>query len=308
MSVERNNVGQAPAAVTPVPTASLAENNGDKTSLVSLIYGEPGTVSARERPTELLFILGPCVIESESFLRHTARRIADIAGEAGVRYVLKASYDKANRTSGRSFRGMPARDGCQLLADVGREHGVAVTTDVHSPAEAVLAAEWIDVLQIPAFLCRQTDLIEAAAGTGRVVNVKKGQFLSPWDIKPIADKLRGAGATRFFFTERGVSFGYQNLVADMRALYWMRQAGYLAVFDATHSVQRPGAGGDRTTGDGELAPVLARAAVAAGCDGVFMEVHEEPTQALSDGPNQIPLRQLGGLLAKLSRIHEASCR
>ena len=287
---------------------NFAENGNGQRSLVSLIYGETGLVPAREQSAELLFILGPCVIESESFLRHTARRIADIAGEAGVRYVLKASYDKANRTSGRSFRGMPAREGCQLLAEVSREHGVAVTTDVHSPAEAALAAEWIDVLQIPAFLCRQTDLIEAAAGTGRVVNVKKGQFLSPWDIQPIADKLRAAGGTRFFFTERGVSFGYQNLVADMRSLYWMRQAGCRVVFDATHSVQRPGAGGDRTTGDGELAPVLARAAVAAGCDGVFMEVHEEPARALSDGPNQIPLRQLGGLLAKLSRIHEASCR
>ncbi len=255
----------------------------------------------------MLFLLGPCVIESEKFLRDTARRIAEIAGEANVRYILKASYDKANRTSGRSYRGLPARAGCQLLAQVGREHGVAVTTDVHSPAEAELAAEWIDVLQIPAFLCRQTDLIEAAARTGRVVNVKKGQFLSPWDIQPIADKLRSAGATKFFFTERGVTFGYQNLVADMRSLYWMRQAGFLVSFDATHSVQRPGAGGDRTTGDGELAPILARAPVAAGCDGVFMEVHEEPEKALSDGPNQIPLRQLGPLLVKLSRIHEAAC-
>ena len=296
----------APAALSP-PTGWDGVEALAGPSLVSLIYGEPEPVAAKETPIPLLFILGPCVIESEGFLRHTAHRIADIAGKAGVRYVLKASYDKANRTSGRSYRGLPVREGCQLLAEVGREHGVAVTTDVHSPAEAELAAEYIDVLQIPAFLCRQTDLIEAAAGTGRVVNVKKGQFLSPWDIRPIADKLRGAGATRFFFTERGASFGYQNLVADMRSLYWMRQAGYRAVFDATHSVQRPGAGGDRTTGDGELAPVLARAAVAAGCDGVFMEVHEEPEKALSDGPNQIPLRQLGGLLARLSRIHEASC-
>ena len=281
--------------------------DGPRQSLGSLVYGQRWPEPARGKPPALLFLLGPCVIESEKFLRHTARRIADITAEAGVGYVLKASYDKANRTSGRSFRGMPLREGCQLLADVGRELGVAVTTDVHSPAEAVLAAESIDVLQIPAFLCRQTDLIEAAAGTGRVVNVKKGQFLSPWDIKPIAEKLRAAGSQKFFFTERGASFGYQNLVADMRSLYWMREAGFVVAFDATHSVQRPGAGGDRTTGDGELAPVLARAAVAAGCDGVFMEVHEEPEKALSDGPNQIPLRQLGSLLAKLSRIHEASC-
>jgi 2-dehydro-3-deoxyphosphooctonate aldolase (KDO 8-P synthase) len=262
---------------------------------------------ARPGPqSELLFILGPCVIESEKFLRHTARRIAEICGEAGARFVLKASYDKANRTSAKSFRGLPAREGCQLLAAVGAEWNVAVTTDVHSPAEAEMAAEFIDVLQIPAFLCRQTDLIHAAGQTGRVVNVKKGQFLAPWDVRPIAEKLRGAGCERFFFTERGVSFGYQNLVADMRSLYWMRQAGFLVCFDATHSVQRPGAGGDHTSGDGELAPVLARAAVAAGCDAVFLEVHEDPAQALSDGANQIPLGQLGALLATLRRIDEAT--
>ena len=246
------------------------------------------------------------MIESEPFLRDTAREIARICAETNVGWVLKASYDKANRTSGRSFRGIPAREGCALLASVGKEHGVPVTTDVHSPAEAEIAAEFIDVLQIPAFLCRQTDLIEAAARTGRVVNVKKGQFLAPWDVKNIAEKLQAAGSERFFFTERGVSFGYNNLVADMRSLYWMRQLGYLTVFDATHSVQRPGGAGDRTGGDGELAPVLARAAVATGCDGVFMEVHEDPAKALSDGPNQIPLRQLAPLLSTLGRIHEAA--
>ena len=254
----------------------------------------------------MLFILGPCVIESEAFLWSTGRRIREICHEAGAEFVFKASYDKANRTSGKSFRGLPVREGCQLLAAVGRELDVAVTTDVHSPQEAEIAAEFIDVLQIPAFLCRQTDLIQAAAATGRVVNVKKGQFLSPWDVRPIADKLRAAGSERFFFTERGVTFGYQNLVADMRSLYWMREAGYPVVFDATHSVQRPGGGGDHTSGDGGLAPVLARAAVAAGCDGVFMEVHENPAEALSDGPNQIPLRQLGAIIATLQRIHEAA--
>jgi 2-dehydro-3-deoxyphosphooctonate aldolase (KDO 8-P synthase) len=293
----------------PVSTAQLPVlNNGPVQSLSSLVYGASATSRQGTTRSELLFLLGPCVIESEGFLRRTAQRIAEIAAEAGVRFVLKASYDKANRTSGRSFRGMPAREGCALLAAVGKEVGVAVTTDIHSPAEAEVAAEYIDVLQIPAFLCRQTDLIEAAARTGRVVNVKKGQFLSPWEIRPIAEKLQAAGATKFFFTERGASFGYQNLVADMRSLYWIRQGGYLVVFDATHSVQRPGAGGDRTTGDGELAPVLARAAVAAGCDGVFLEVHEDPARALSDGPNQIPLRQLGELLVKLKNIHEAASR
>ena len=273
-------------------------------SVASLVYGtrpDPGGTPP------LAFILGPCVIESEKFLWDAARQVKAVCDERGATWILKASYDKANRTSGRSFRGMPPREGCQLLAAVGRELGVAVTTDVHSPAEAELAAEWVDVLQIPAFLCRQTDLIEAAAATGRVVNVKKGQFLSPWDVRPIAEKLRAAGSDKFFFTERGVTFGYQNLVADMRSLYWMRQAGFLACFDATHSVQRPGAGGDHTSGDGELAPVLARAAVAAGCDAVFMEVHEDPARALSDGPNQIPLRQLPGLLATLQKIHEAAC-
>lgn len=285
----------------PVPPAAGSRN------LVSLVYeDEPASAFGSTKPTPLLFVLGPCVIESEKFLRDTARRIKEIAEEAGARWVLKASYDKANRTSGRSYRGLPAKEGCQLLAAVGRELGVAVTTDVHSPAEAELAAEHIDVLQIPAFLCRQTDLVETAARTGRVVNVKKGQFLSPWDVRPIAEKIRAVGGNRFFFTERGVTFGYQNLVADMRALYWMREAGFLVMFDATHSVQRPGGGGDRTTGDGILAPVLARAAVAAGCDGVFMEVHEEPEKALSDGPNQIPLRQLPQVLATLQKIHEAA--
>ncbi len=279
---------QSPAAVAPLaigPRATLGGSGGP------------------------LFLLGPCVIEGEEFLWRHGRAIAAACAEAGAQFVFKASYDKANRTSGASYRGMEARAGCELLAAVGRELGVPVTTDVHSPAEAELAAEWIDILQIPAFLCRQTDLIQAAAATGRVVNVKKGQFLAPWDVKPIAEKLRGSAGgegARFFFTERGTTFGYNNLVADMRSLAWMREAGFLTVFDATHSVQRPGGGGDRTTGDGELAPVLARAAVAAGCDGVFLEVHENPAAAFSDGPNQVPLDRLGGLLATLLRIHEAA--
>ena len=179
-------------------------------------------------------------------------------------FIFKASYDKANRTSVRSFRGIGAREGCELLAEIGREIGMPVTTDVHSPNEAEIAAEFIDVLQIPAFLCRQTDLIRAAAETGRVVNVKKGQFLAPWDVRNIAEKLAAFGAKKFFFTERGTTFGYNNLVADMRSLSWMREAGYHVIFDATHSVQRPGGAGDATSGDAALAPVLARAALAAG--------------------------------------------
>ncbi len=250
-----------------------------------------------------LFILGPCVIESEDFLWKMGRALQALCAEQGAQFVFKASYDKANRTSVKSFRGLGVREGCALLGAVGKELGVPVTTDVHSPEEARIAAEWIDILQIPAFLCRQTDLIHAAAETGRVVNVKKGQFLAPWDVRNIAEKLLAFGNDRFFFTERGVSFGYNNLVADMRSLYWMRELGYRVVFDATHSVQRPGGGGDTTSGDGVLAPVLARAAVAAGCDGVFIETHEDPTRALSDGPNQIPLAQLPRVLQQLSALH-----
>jgi 2-dehydro-3-deoxyphosphooctonate aldolase (KDO 8-P synthase) len=243
-------------------------------------------------------------MESEEFVWQMARELKQICGRVGVPFVFKASYDKANRTSVKSFRGPGADAGCRLLAEVRRELGMPVTTDVHSEREAEVAGEWVDVLQIPAFLCRQTDLIEAAAKTGRVVNVKKGQFLAPQDVRNIAHKLQAFGCDRFFFTERGVSFGYNNLVADMRSLFWIREMGYRVVFDATHSVQRPGGGGDRTSGDGVLAPVLARAAAAAGCDGIFIETHPEPARAMSDGPNQIPLSDLEALLVKLRKIHQ----
>jgi 2-dehydro-3-deoxyphosphooctonate aldolase (KDO 8-P synthase) len=251
------------------------------------------------------FILGPCVMESEKFVRKMARRIAEICAAEELPFIFKASYDKANRTSVRSFRGIGVQEGSQLLAAIGRELNVPVTTDVHSPEEATIAGESIDVLQIPAFLCRQTDLLRAAAETGRVVNVKKGQFLAPLDVRNIAEKLVAFGSNRFFFTERGTTFGYNNLVADMRSLYWIREAGYRVVFDATHSVQRPGGAGDTTSGDAVLAPVLARAALAAGCDGIFMEVHENPARALSDGPNQIPLKHLPKHLRMLKAIHAA---
>ena len=187
-----------------------------------------------------MFILGPCVIESEDFVWRMAAQLQEMCAKLGAQFIFKASYDKANRTSVKSFRGMDVRGGCELLGKVGGKLGVPVTTDIHSPEEARIAAEFVDVLQIPAFLCRQTDLIQAAAETGRVVNVKKGQFLAPWDVKNIAVKLEAFGTDRFFFTERGVSFGYNNLVADMRSLFWIREAGYRVVFDATHSVQRPG--------------------------------------------------------------------
>ena len=252
-----------------------------------------------------VFILGPCVIESEKFVWRMATKIAEICAAENVEFIFKASYDKANRTSVHSFRGVGVREGCDILSEIGRELKIPVTTDVHSPAEAEIAGEKIDMLQIPAFLCRQTDLLRAAAETGRAVNVKKGQFLAPWDVRNIAEKLIAFGNSQFCFTERGTTFGYNNLVADMRSLYWMRETGYRVVFDATHSVQRPGGAGDSTSGDGVLAPALARAAVAVGCDGIFMEVHENPSRALSDGPNQIPVNDLPKHLRMLKAIRAA---
>jgi len=253
--------------------------------------------------TEPVFMLGPCVIESEAFIWDVAEKLGAMAKQHGWRWIFKASYDKANRSAISSYRGLGCEAGCKLLAQIGAKLGVPVTTDIHTAEEAKKAAEHIDLLQIPAFLCRQTDLIVAAGETGRTVNVKKGQFLAPWDVKNIADKLVSAGCQNFMFTERGTTFGYNNLVADMRSLYWMRELGYRAVMDASHSVQRPGGLGTATGGDGKLAPVLARAAVATGCDGVFMETHPDPAKAMSDGPNQIPLSQIAEVVETLRKIH-----
>lgn len=255
--------------------------------------------------SKLLLILGPCVLESEKLARQAAARLVALTKKLRVPFIFKASYDKANRTSGRSFRGPGLEEGCRILAAIRRDFGVPVTTDVHSPDDVAVAARHVDLLQIPAFLCRQTDLIEAAGRSGRAVNVKKGQFLSPWEVAPIAQKLRAAGCRKFFFTERGTTFGYNNLVADMRSIPWIREQGFPVVFDATHSVQRPGGGGDRTTGDGELAPILAAAAVAAGADGIFLETHENPKKAPSDAPNQIPLARLPAVLRQLLAIRHA---
>lgn len=251
------------------------------------------------------FILGPCVIESEKFVRRMAEKIEKICAAEKIDFIFKASYNKANRTSVKSFRGMGVKEGCELLAAIGRDLKIPVTTDVHSPNEAEIAGESIDLLQIPAFLCRQTDLLRAAAKTGRPINVKKGQFLAPWDVKNIAEKLIAFGNDRFCFTERGTTFGYNNLVADMRSLFWIREEGYPVIFDATHSVQRPGGAGGVTSGDGDLAPVLARAAIAAGCNGIFMEVHENPARALSDAAVQVPLKNLPKHLRMLKAIHAA---
>jgi len=255
---------------------------------------------------QLFFILGPCGLEDEDFAWRMARALKEITTRLGIPFIFKASYDKANRTSVDSYRGPGVVDGTRILGEIGKELGVPVTTDIHTPEEATIAGEHIDFLQIPAFLCRQTDLLEAAAKTGRAVNVKKGQFLAPWDIAPIIGKLKAFGCERYAMTERGTTFGYNNLVADMRSLPWMREQGVPVIFDATHSVQRPGGLGGTTGGDGPLAPVLARCAVAAGVDGVFMEVHENPEKALSDGPNQIPLSEIEGVLKKLVAVHQAA--
>jgi 2-dehydro-3-deoxyphosphooctonate aldolase (KDO 8-P synthase) len=254
----------------------------------------------------LVLIAGPCVIESEeSCLRH-AGKIAQIAKRAGFPCVFKCSFDKANRTSHSSFRGPGLDQGLKVLARVKREIGVPVLTDIHEAAQARPAAEVVDVLQIPAFLSRQTDLIHAAASTTSAVNIKKGQFLAPADMKSAVAKAEAAGSKRILLSERGASFGYNNLVSDMRSLVIMRGFGYPVVFDATHSVQLPGGAGDRSGGQREYVAPLARAAVATGVDAVFMEVHEDPDHALSDGPNSYPLDKLGALLDDLKRIDEVT--
>ena len=252
------------------------------------------------------FIIGPCVIEDENFTWKIAKKLVELSDKLHFPLIFKASYDKANRTSIDSFRGPGAKDGCKILGQIGKELGVPVTTDVHTVEEIEIASEFIDFIQIPAFLCRQTDLIISAGRSGRPVNVKKGQFLSPTDIVPIASKLESTGCKEYLFTERGSTFGYNNLVADMRSLFWIRDQGYRVIFDATHSVQRPGGLGDKSSGDGYLAPVLARAAIATGCDGVFIETHPDPKDAKSDGPNQIPLDKIELLIKKLMAIHTIS--
>lgn len=253
----------------------------------------------------LNLIAGPCVIESESLCLRIATRLAKVCGAAGITYVFKASFDKANRSSGKSFRGPGLDAGLKTLAKVRAEVGVPILTDVHTEAQAVIAGDVVDILQIPAFLCRQTDLIEAAVLTGRVVNVKKGQFLSPAEMGNVVKKAVAAGAKHLLLTERGTTFGYNNLVADMRAIPILKQFGFPVIFDATHSVQLPGGGGDKSGGQREFAPVLARCAMAAGADGLFIETHPDPDQALSDGPNMIPLAQMPALLKQLLQVRAA---
>ncbi len=246
---------------------------------------------------------GPCVIENERLCETIARRLVDVCRRLGIPYVFKASFDKANRTSGKSFRGPGLDEGLAVLARIRQRFGVPVVTDVHTEEQARAAGDVVDILQIPAFLCRQTDLIAAAVATGRIVNIKKGQFLSPAEMGQVARKAVENGARQLLLTERGTTFGYNNLVADLRSIPLLKQFGWPVVFDATHSVQLPGGGGDRSAGQREFAPVLARAAVAAGANGLFIETHPQPDLALSDGPNMIPLAQLPKLLAQLVVLH-----
>jgi 2-dehydro-3-deoxyphosphooctonate aldolase (KDO 8-P synthase) len=255
--------------------------------------------------TPLLWIAGPCVIESREFTLAVAETLAKLADRLSIPLVFKASFDKANRSSGKSFRGPGLDEGLRVLGDVKRRTGLPVTTDIHETGQVAAVAEVVDLLQIPAFLARQTDLVLAAGRTGRAVNVKKGQFMAPWDMRNVVAKMDEAGNLNLLLTERGTTFGYGNLVNDMRAIPWMQDLGRPVIFDATHSVQTPGSQGDRTGGDRRMVPCLARAAVAAGCDGVFVETHPRPDAAPSDGPNMIPLDDLPTLIAQCQRIRDA---
>jgi 2-dehydro-3-deoxyphosphooctonate aldolase (KDO 8-P synthase) len=250
----------------------------------------------------LFLIAGPCVIESEAHARKMAEHVARIAADAGFPFIFKASYDKANRSSANGFRGPGLKEGLRILGKIKADLKVPILTDIHEAAHAAEAAEVCDVLQIPAFLSRQTDLLVAAAKTGRVVNVKKGQFLSPWDMGNVVEKIAVAGNTKIIVTERGASFGYQNLVVDVRAFPILRKLGYPVVFDVTHSVQLPGGQGHASGGQPEFIEPLARAGVAAGVDGIFLETHDNPPAALSDGANALPLSQLAGLLSRLKEL------
>lgn len=252
----------------------------------------------------LSFLLGPCVVESLDHAMHMAGSIKEICDRLGVGFVYKSSFDKANRSSIDSFRGDGLDAGLEILGKLKQELGVAIVTDIHEPWQAERAAEVADILQIPAFLCRQTDLLVAAAKTGRAVNVKKGQFLAPWDAKNIVEKLRAADCEKILLTERGASFGYNNLVVDLRSFPIMRSFGVPVVFDVTHSLQLPGGLGKATGGQSEYIEDFARAGVACGVDAVFMEVHDDPSRAPSDGPNQLPLSRLEPLLKKLKEIHD----
>jgi 2-dehydro-3-deoxyphosphooctonate aldolase (KDO 8-P synthase) len=254
----------------------------------------------------LLLIAGPCVLESAALAREVAMELKSIALRLGMPFVFKSSFDKANRTSLHSFRGPGLAEGLAILADLRQELEVPIISDVHEVSQISMAAEVLDIIQIPAFLCRQTDLLLAAAATGKPVNLKKGQFLSPWDLRYGVEKIRSAGGRRILLTERGFTMGYNNLVVDMRSLSILRGLGCPVIYDATHSVQLPGGAGASSGGQREFIAPLARAAVAAGVDGIFVEVHPDPDNALCDGPNSLPLAAVESLLRTLVRIHEVT--
>lgn len=250
-------------------------------------------------------IAGPCVIESEELALTVADRMKEITEELGIPYTFKASFDKANRTSIHSFRGPGIEAGLEILQKVKDEYGLPICTDIHEPWQAERAAQVCDVLQIPAFLCRQTDLLVAAARTGKCINIKKAQFLAPWDMKNCVEKIRQSGNDNVMLCERGTTFGYNTLVVDMTGLRVMKEFGVPVIFDATHSVQKPGGNGTSTGGNRQFVEYLAKAAVAVGVDGLFMETHPDPDHALSDGPNMVPLGEMKDLLAKLQRVWES---
>lgn len=254
---------------------------------------------------QLLLIGGPCVLESEGMARKVAETMLEICERLGISYVFKASFDKANRTSLSSFRGPGIEKGLSILARLRQDLQLPVISDIHDVGQVETAAEVLDIIQIPAFLCRQTDLLTAAAETGKTINVKKGQFVSPWDMKNVVDKMRGVGGKKIILVERGASFGYNNLVVDMRSLPIMRSLGCPVIYDATHSVQLPGGSGGTSGGQRQFIEPLTRAATAAGIDGLFMEIHPDPDNALCDGPNSIPLNEVEGLLEKIIRIRNA---
>jgi 2-dehydro-3-deoxyphosphooctonate aldolase (KDO 8-P synthase) len=270
---------------------------GAKTVAIGNIQCGPGQ--------PLVWIAGPCVIESHDLTVQIAETLRRLADRLKLPLIFKASFDKANRTSSKSFRGPGLEKGLRTLETVKRQTGLPVTTDIHECQQAGTVAEVCDLLQVPAFLARQTDLVQAAGRTGKAVNVKKGQFMAPWEMKNVIVKMAEIGNDRLLLTERGASFGYGQLVSDMRSIPWMQELGCPVIFDATHSVQMPGGRGDSSGGDRRMVPYLARAAVACGCDGVFLETHPRPDEALSDGPNMVPLGELGGLVECCLRLRQA---
>lgn len=253
---------------------------------------------------KLMLIAGPCVIETEEMVMNIAAVMKDITERLSIDYYFKASFDKANRTSIHSFRGPGLNDGIDILKKVKKELGLRIVTDIHEPYQAEVAATVCDIIQIPAFLCRQTDLLSAAAKTGKMINVKKAQFLAPWDMSNVIEKIKESGNRKILLCERGTSFGYNTLVVDMAGIWELKKFGYPVIFDATHSVQKPGGGGTKTSGNSCYIEPLAKAAIAAGADALFMEVHPNPEEALSDGTNMVPLSEVEALLEKVKRIFE----